>query len=201
MAHFAFLDSIWFGEQCEYQTYGPEQWLAEVSGVPFGLPGQVLGDNREQWQALVFGMTCRIYPDPHRCNPRPLWAAIDALGLQSPRMLGWWEGAACPVSVRAVGASASEAVLRATLFVGPGGRSLAVAVANWSPRELSFSLTFDWAALAALGFAADGARARLRAPAIEGFQPGGEWAASATIGVQAKRSGFNEGWLLSLHAG
>ena len=46
---------------------------AQVSGVPFGLPGQILGDNSDQWHGLLFGMTCRIYPDPHRCNPRPLY--------------------------------------------------------------------------------------------------------------------------------
>ena len=28
-------------------------------------------------------MTCRIYPDPRRCNPRPLWAALDALGTRT----------------------------------------------------------------------------------------------------------------------
>ena len=54
-----------------------------MSGVPFGLPGQILGTNADQAQGLLFGMTCRIYPDPHRCNPRPLWAALDALGMHT----------------------------------------------------------------------------------------------------------------------
>lgn len=86
------------GEQCEYKTYSPQQWLAEVSGVPFGLPGEILGDNSDQWQGLVHGMTCRIYPDPWRCNPRPIWSALDALGMHHPLLLGWWSDA-CPVSV------------------------------------------------------------------------------------------------------
>ena len=167
--------------------------------MPFGLPGQVLGDNAEQWQALVFGMTCRIYPDPQRCNPRPLWAAIDALGLQSPRMLGWWEGAACPVRVEAH--DAPGAPVRATLFVGRvgSGASFAVALANWAPRAVSVTLTFDWDALAALGFTAGAASAKLTAPDIAGFQPEGAWPASAQITLQPKRRGFNEGWLLQLH--
>tara|TARA_B100000459_G_C8422026_1_gene133588 strand:- start:155 stop:271 length:117 start_codon:yes stop_codon:yes gene_type:complete len=27
---YPYLDSIWFGEQCNYKAYSPEQWLAEV---------------------------------------------------------------------------------------------------------------------------------------------------------------------------
>lgn len=85
-------------EQCDYKSYSPEEWLAEVSGIPFGLPGEILGDNSDQWQGLVHGMICRIYPDPWRCDPRPLWAALDAIGMQGPRVLGWWDEA-CPVAV------------------------------------------------------------------------------------------------------
>ena len=212
---YPYLDSIWFGEQCEYQTYSPEQWLAEVSGVPFGLPGQVLGDNREQWQALVFGMTCRIYPDPHRCNPRPLWAALDALGMQSPRMVGWWD-AATPIAVvgsgrhggggggggggEGGGGGGVAEVVRATLFVGETGA--AIAVANWARHPVSFSLQLDWGRLAALGVAGSGSGsgARLVAPAIEGFQEGGEWAATDELTLQAKGGGRSEGLLLKIVA-
>ena len=212
---YPYIDSIWYGEQCNYAAYSPEQWLAEVSGVPFGLPGQVLGTNKEQWQALTFGMTCRIYPDPHTCNPRPLWRALDALGLQSPRMLGWWDHE-CPVSVSVAGsgggsaaggsaAGGNEAHARATLFIGTGadgGKSFVVAVANWAPHPQQLALSFDWAALERLGLpqSAHGVpRATLRAPAILGFQEAGEWAASAAVlPTQAKGSGYGEGWLLSL---
>ena len=201
---YPYIDSIWYGEQCNYAAYTPEQWLAEVSGVPFGLPGQVLGDNAEQWQALVFGMTCRIYPDPHRCNPRPLWAALDALGLQSPRMIGWWEGDT-PLTVANVvvgggGRSAmTSAPVRATLFVDPTRKSFAIAVANWAPHAVTFTLSFDWTALRALGFP-PASSARLSAPAIPGFQPAATWQTGAQISVRGKRSGFNEGWLIRLHA-
>ena len=175
---YPYIDSVWFGEQCDYRSYSPEQWLAEASGVPFGLPGQVLGDNRDQWQALVFGMTCRIYPDPHRCNPRPLWAALDALGLQAPRMIGWWDPAS-PIAVHG-----AEQV-KATLFVGANGVS-AIAVANWAPRPATFTLAH--AALATAG------RAKLVAPPIIGFQPGGEWALGAPLTLHAKGTGSSVGF-------
>ena len=199
---YPFIDSIWYGEQCNYAAYSPEQWLAEVSGVPFGLPGQVLGDNADQWQALVFGMTCRIYPDPHRCNPRPLWAALDAYGLQSPRMLGWWDDGSstpCPVRVSAVhGGSIND--VRASLFIGSTG-TFAIAVANWASHDVSVSFAYDWQALARLGLSgasSPNAKAKLVAVSIPGFQPSGAWRADEKPVVRGKRSRFNEGWLLKL---
>ena len=68
---YPFIDSIWYGEQCNYEAYSPEQWLAEVSGVPFGLPGQVLGDNKEQWQALWMA---RRGPSVHGSWCRPVYS-------------------------------------------------------------------------------------------------------------------------------
>ena len=40
---------------CRYAGYSPDEWLAEVSGVPFGLPGQILGTNTDQAQV------CRMW--------------------------------------------------------------------------------------------------------------------------------------------
>ena len=195
---YPYIDSLWYGEQCDYKHYSPEQWLAEVSGVPFGLQGQVLGDNADQWQALVFGMTCRIYPDPMRCNPRPLWKALDSLGLQSPNMVGWWDPQS-PVTLSDTAGGGAHHDVRATLFVAGG--TVAIAIANWAPRTSRVSLTLDWAKLGALGLpkaAASGTGARLKAPPIEGFQPAGAWDVGATLVLQAKGRGRNEGLLLEL---
>ena len=37
-----FLDSIWLGEGFIYKNYSPEYMLSEVSGIPYGLTGQML---------------------------------------------------------------------------------------------------------------------------------------------------------------
>ena len=143
-----YLDSLWFGEQCNYADYTADQWLAEVSGVPFGLPGQILGNNRDQWHGLLFGMTCRIYPDPDRCNPRPLWAALDRWGMRAPTMVGWWE-ADSPVRIASVSSALSHRGgashagtddVRATLYYTAAGE-LAVALANFrhAPVEVNLS--------------------------------------------------------------
>ena len=188
---YPYLDSIWFGEQCNYAAYTPEQWLAEVSGVPFGLPGQVLGNNREQWHALLFGMTCRIYPDPHTCNPRPIWAAIDRLKLRTARLVGWWESD-CPVR-------ASHPKVRASLLVGDGGAA-ALVLASWAGRAVDVAVAVDAAALRRLGVAGANTSGALRfeAPEIDGFQPATTWRAGDLVRLQAKGSGWNEGWLAAV---
>lgn len=196
---YAHLDSLWFGEQCHYHTYSPEEWLAEVAGVAYGLPAQILGDNREQWQGLVFGMLCRIYPDPQRCNPRPLYKALDELGVGgTPLMLGWWDDA-CPVSVRVQGGAGGTKDVRATVFIGPDGRA-AVAVANWARAQQSAALTANVSALASLGWRGGrpGGSVAFVAREIDGFQGSGRFAAGATFEMNPFRDGFNEGWLFEI---
>ena len=151
----------------------------------------MLGDNSDQWHGLIFGMTCRIYPDPDRCNPRPLWAALDDLGLQQPRMVGWWD-AASPVLVHTVGGNWD---VRATLFVA--GDSFAVAVANFSPRKATFKISFASSRLAVLGLPR-AKRMRLRAPPINGFQVAGTWGVGGVLTLAGKGTGRKEGYLLQL---
>ena len=98
--------------------------------------------------------------------------------------------------------------VRATLFVSSGGEgspraapTFAVALASWAPSAVSVSLSFEWAALDSLGLATPAAghhRMQLRSRAIEGFQPERSWKATAPIALQAKGSGYNEGFLLEL---
>ncbi|KAL1519122.1 hypothetical protein AB1Y20_003386 [Prymnesium parvum] len=203
---YPYLDSLWFGEQCEYKTYSPEQWLAEVSGVPFGLPGEMLGDNSDQWQGLVHGMTCRIYPDPYRCDPRPVWAALDAMGMQRPRLIGWWDEA-CPVSVATSSTKYNDAGDRgpavvASVFVSDEQRPprVAVALANWAAEDVTVRLRANLSALSLLGLVASapGTQLRLRASNIRGFQQEGSWRVGDELTLRRKGGGENEGFLLEL---
>ena len=42
MQHFAWADSLWFGEGFDYWGQSPEWWLLETSGLPFGLTGDMI---------------------------------------------------------------------------------------------------------------------------------------------------------------
>tara|TARA_B100002003_G_C13802527_1_gene396106 strand:- start:148 stop:282 length:135 start_codon:yes stop_codon:yes gene_type:complete len=36
-----YMDSLWFGEMFEYSN-SPDYWLVEISGIPFGLMGDMI---------------------------------------------------------------------------------------------------------------------------------------------------------------
>ena len=218
---YPYLDSIWFGEQCEYARHAKITSHTVAASAAYGcspnhlrlqvrrlLTGRVAGrgvggtlwsawaDPRHQHrpgaganlnprpspnssprpnpkpspnpnpspypkqaQGLLFGMTCRIYPDPHRCNPRPLWAALDALGMRTPRLFGWWN-ASCPVRAHGPtlryaaaaggggggggggtpiahgGRHGSGPAVLASAYVNEAGR-VAVVLANWATHAVT----------------------------------------------------------------
>ena len=42
MEHFPYLDRLWFGESFDYENSAPDFFLTEVSGIPFGLMGEIV---------------------------------------------------------------------------------------------------------------------------------------------------------------
>jgi hypothetical protein len=172
LEHLPYIDRLWFGEYFDYDS-PPDYWLVEISGIPFGLMGEMLQNGGNPWRGMLFGMTSRL---PWAGDPRPLWKAWDAFGLQGSRMKGWWLPDA-PVRT-------DHAGVLATAYLKPQ-RAL-VAVASWEKLPVDVALTIDWRALGL-----DPARARLRAPAIESFQPEASFAPTDRIPVEPGR-----GWLL-----
>lgn len=91
MAHFAFLDSLWFGEGFS-PDYPPAQWLVQMSGIPYGMHAEQLSAPN-LWRGMVFAEGAR--PAPY------LWAAWDSMGLtaEGVEIVGWWDSRV-PVKVR-----------------------------------------------------------------------------------------------------
>ena len=112
----------------------PDFWLVEVSGIPFGLMGEMLQDGGNPWRGMVFGMTDRL---PWAGDPRPLWKAWDAFGMADSRMVGYW------VDARPV--KTDHADVLATGYVREG-RTM-VALASWAKEQVDVKLAIDWAAL------------------------------------------------------
>ena len=69
MEHFPFVSRLWFGEYFEYDRE-PDYWMTEVSGIPFGLTGEMLEKGGRPYHGLIYGMTTRVY---HNYNPGNLW--------------------------------------------------------------------------------------------------------------------------------
>ncbi|MEN6455119.1 MAG: glycoside hydrolase domain-containing protein, partial [Prolixibacteraceae bacterium] len=53
-----YFDLVWIGEGRDYNRK-PDHWLVEVSGIPFGLSGQMLEGGGNPWRGMVYGITNR----------------------------------------------------------------------------------------------------------------------------------------------
>ncbi|OIV36649.1 hypothetical protein BIV57_15220 [Mangrovactinospora gilvigrisea] len=165
-----YVDRLWLGEYVDYDGTDPAYWLVEVSGLAFGLTGEMLEGGGNPWRGMLFGMTGRA----PRIDPRPLWRFWDEHGLPDARMRGWWVEGAAPVR------TGRDDVLCTTWLDAADG-SAVVAVASWAGEPAEVTLTFD---ADALGFAPVG----VESPAIEGFQdavelkPGGTFTVDPTKG-------------------
>jgi hypothetical protein len=182
LEHFPFLNRLWFGEYFDYNGSGSDYWLVEMSGIPFGLMGEMLQDGGNPWRGMVFGMTSRL---PWAGDPRPLWKVWDEFGIDAAEMVGWWVEAN-PVKTR-------NAEVPATSYVRRGDRkgskpSVLIALASWAKEPVDIRLSIDWKRLGL-----DPKKAVLSAPAIERFQP-----AAALNPGDAIRIDPGKGWLLIL---
>lgn len=83
-----FLDSIWLGEGFFYKKYSPEYLLAEVSGIPYGLTGQMLQDGGDLYCGMLYAMNNR-YGWGHK-NAVDLYRIWDDFGISYSKMLGYW---------------------------------------------------------------------------------------------------------------
>jgi hypothetical protein len=169
LEHFPFINRLWFGEYFDYDSR-PDYWLVEISGIPYGLMGEMLEKGGNPWRGMTMGMTARL---PWSGDPSALWRTWDAFGIQQSAMQGWWSGHD-PVTT-------SDANVLATTWLRPG-KSAMISVGSWRDDDTVVTLNIDWQRLGI-----DPARAKLRAPEIVGFQEGGVYAVGATIKVPGTR--------------
>jgi len=171
MEHFPYISRLWFGEYFDYDQ-GPDYWMTEVSGLPFGLMGEMLQDGGRPYRGMLYGMTARKYGDT---DPRPVWAMMRDFGIADSRMLGYWLEDA-PVK------TGRDDVL-ATTYVRDD--RVLIALASWSDQDRVVSLEID---RDALGIAPDAAGT---APAVSGLQEPG------TVDLSAVRVPAGEGlWVV-----
>ena len=149
MELFPFVDRAWYGEGFSYNSH-PDFWLVEMSGLPFGVMGEMLGGWTNPYRGMVFGETGRW---GWGADPRNLWAFFDSVSLGDSEFIGFWDPAN-PVKF-----ADPDTPLRATVY-RQKGRSI-IAVANFSNQPVSASWSFD------------GKAKVFRRPAIPRFQEEG----------------------------
>jgi hypothetical protein len=175
MEHFPFLNRLWFGEYFDYEKNKPDFFLTEVSGIPFGLMGEMLQDGGNAWRGMIYGMTNRM-PWSDNADPRPLWKAWDDFGMKGSKMIGYWSDR-CPVKT-------SDPAVLATVYQKKG--KCLVSLASWADTDVNVTLQVDWKKLGI-----DPARAHITAPLISNFQVAHSFGLHEQIPVPRSK-----GWLL-----
>jgi hypothetical protein len=175
MEHFPYLNRLWFGEYFDYEKNPPDFFLTEVSGIPFGLMGEMLEGGGNPWRGMVYGMTNRM-PWSDNADPRPIWKAWDDFGMEGTKMIGYWSPS-CPVRT-------GQDKIPATVYVKKG--AALVAVASWAGQDTTVRLNIDWQRLGI-----DPAHASIEAPEIANFQPHRIFPIDGEIPVSK-----GKGWLL-----
>lgn len=83
-----FLDSIWLGEGFFYKRYSPEYMLCEVSGIPYGVTGQMLQDGGDLYEGIIYAMNNR-YGWGYK-NAADMYKLWDDFKIEESKMLGYW---------------------------------------------------------------------------------------------------------------
>jgi len=151
---FPYLDSLWIGECYQYDEESPDYWLTEVSGIPFGMMGEMLEGGGNPWRGMIYGMSNRMGWMGE--GPEQMWKFWDRFGIQNAQMLGYWH----PDNPVRTG---RDDVL-ATVYRHQNDKLL-IAIASWCSETVECALEVDWAAL---GWHA--ANVRVGAPEISGLQ-------------------------------
>jgi hypothetical protein len=154
MEHFPFITRLWFGEYFEYGL-DEDYWMTEVSGLPFGLMGEMLQDGGHPYRGMLYGMTARKYGS---VDPRPVWAMMNDFGIAESRMMGYW--------LENAPARTDHPRVLATTYLGPD--AALIALASWSEEDEVVNLSVD---LEALGL---GEGVSAYTPAVEGLQDEGD---------------------------
>jgi hypothetical protein len=114
-------------------------WFTEVSGLPFGLMGDMLHAGGNRWLGMVFGMTVR-YPwttEGVKCDPAPVWKVWDEFHIQDAKMVGFWDKK--PV------VNTENDLVKSTAYIKKD--VVLVSIGNFSDKEQVISLDIDWDAI------------------------------------------------------
>jgi len=174
LEHFPYIDRLWFGEYFDYHE-APDYWMVEVSGIPFGLMGEMLQDGGNPWRGMIFGMTSRL---PWAGDPTSLWKIWDEFEIKKSRMIGYWVDR-CPVKT-------DHKKVLATVYQKQD--EVMISLASWAKKDVKVQLEIDWESLHLKE-----EDSVLQAPVIKDFQESAVFAPDQKIPVPK-----HKGWLLLL---
>ena len=178
--YFPYVDKLWFGESFMYNEMSWENWLVEVSGIPFGHMGDMLHGGGNPWLGMVFGMTTRLpwSTEGVTCNPVSIWKIWDEFDIYRALMKGFWE--LDPLVETGLPDVKSTAYIHKDKVL--------ISIGNFSEKVEEVGLQIDWDQLDL-----SPEQTVLRAPEIEDFQEARTFETGDPIPVAPRK-----GWLLYL---
>jgi len=153
LEHFPYIDRLWFGEYFDYNK-NPDFWMVEVSGIPFGLMGEMLEKGGNKWRGMLYGMTNRMPYDGN--DPSHIWKVWDSFGMEKSKMIGYWVEK-CPVKT-------NDANVLATVYKKKDGAL--ISLASWATEDVKVKLSIDWKSLGLTP------RENVEVPEVRDFQSG-----------------------------
>ena len=151
MEHFPYISRLWFGEYFQYDLE-PDYWMTEVSGIPFGLTGEMLEKGGRPYHGLLYGMTTRVY---HIYNPGALWKLFKDFNIETSEMLGYW--------VEKSPIKTANSNIKSTIY--KHNDKVLIVIGSWSDKDEEVELNIDWNKLGM-----DKNTVKLISPNIEGLQ-------------------------------
>lgn len=173
MGHLSLVTELIIGEVYDFRK-GPEYWLIETSGLPFGLDNKYLPNPYPDYpyRQMLFAATgCHSGFSPQIKAMFDFW---DQWGIQDSEMIGWWDDH-CPVRT-------SHDDILATVY--RKGNKVLVVLASWADEDVDVLLTVDWKTL---GVSPDSVKAVV--PTIGTLQPERVLQLDGTISI-AKSGGL-----------
>lgn len=152
-----YMDSLWFGEGFRYDEISPEFWLVEVSGLPFGLTGEMLQNDGHVFKGMLFGMSNRSQWGQR--DPKPVHQLWDEFNITESKMSGFWSSH-CPVNT-------NQDDIKATVYVKEN--EALVALGSWNDEDSQVKLLIDWD-----GLGLKKEEVECKTVAIEGIQKEGK---------------------------
>ena len=178
--YFPYVNKIWFGERFMYNEMSPVNWLVEVSGIPFGLMGDMLHGGGNKWLGMQYGMSVRQswQTEGIICDPQYIWKLWDDFGIMDAQMIGFWK--------KNPAVTTSDKDVKVTTYVNKGKTLLSIG--NYSKVKKLVKLNIDWKQLGL-----NPSSVHIQAPAVTDFQGAQEFALDDLIPIDPKR-----GWLILL---
>ena len=134
-----FVDSLWYGEGAKYNA-GPDYWLVEVSGIPFGLGGGILARYKSKtanhFRGMIYGCIRRTGWG-NSYESIELWNLWDQFKIKDAEQLGYWDSN-CPVQT-------NNEKIKATVYRKE--KECLIVLASWAKETQSIRLKIDWKAL------------------------------------------------------